>query len=97
MTNFAPGKGGSARDPLTLASHAMPDAADLLRRSLHLDVHASRNGASVAVDVELLARNVGHRVPTGFIDRHLLLIVTALDRSGSAPAQLAGNARRCDV
>jgi hypothetical protein len=34
------------------------------------------------VAVRLTARGVGHRVPTGFIDRQLLLVVEAQDRLG---------------
>jgi hypothetical protein len=36
----------------------------------------------VRVVVRLRADDVGHRVPTGFIDRHLLLVVAGLDETG---------------
>ncbi len=36
------------------------------------------------------ADHVGHRVPTGFIDRHLLLVVQAFDRDGKPIAQVSG-------
>jgi hypothetical protein len=87
MTNIAPGRGGIERDPLTLASHRFPggDAA-MLRRCLAVDVQVSRAGEAVRVNVQVRAQDVGHRVPTGFIDRNLVLVVQALDRAGQAVA-----------
>ena len=84
LTNIAPGKGGIERDPATLASHEMPGGtAAMLRRCLSLK--ASVHGS--CIDVAVLADRVGHRVPTGFIDRNLILLVDARDGDGK-PAQL---------
>jgi hypothetical protein len=85
LTNIAPGQGGVERDPRTLGSHKMPGAAtEMLRRCLSLK--ASVRGRQL--DVEVLADNVGHRVPTGFIDRNLVLVVEAFDEAGQ-PVSLA--------
>lgn len=76
LTNFAPGKGGIARDPQTLASHRFPGGQlDMLRHCLKMTVRVDGPRA----EVELRAEGVGHRVPTGFVDRNLLLIVEAFD------------------
>lgn len=103
--NLAPGQGGIRRDPWTLSDHAFPGAAESLRDCLRVDVKAARQDDRVTVDVEVRADNVGHCVPTGFIDRHLVLVVEATDAagitirprqgavlSGVAGAELAGQA-----
>jgi len=78
LTNIAPGKGGIQRDPWTLASHSFPGGqADMLRRCLDVRIDVNANGADTQVTVEVRADNVGHRVPTGFIDRNLVLEVEA--------------------
>jgi hypothetical protein len=82
MRNIAPGKGGINRDPRTLASHVFPggDAA-MLGRSVKVDVRWDK-GRSVHVTVR--AEGVGHRVPTGFVDRHLILVVEAIGKGDAA-------------
>jgi hypothetical protein len=90
LGNLAPGHGGIERDPAQLASHVMPGATvEMLRRCLKLNVVTARRGGQVEVRVELRAVDVGHRVPTGFIDRHLVLVVAARTAAGDAPL-LAG-------
>jgi hypothetical protein len=83
MDNIAPGKGGITRDPATLASHAMPggDKA-MLARCLRLKVKLRRDQGELIAEVGTEAVDVGHRVPTGFIDRNLLLIVQGLNAKG---------------
>jgi hypothetical protein len=79
LTNIAPGKGGIERKASTLASHHLPGGnADMLKKSLKLKVETK--GRQVAVEV--VAENVGHRVPTGFVDRNLILLVSASDAKG---------------
>lgn len=91
LRNMAPGKGGVARDPHTLASHRLPGGqVEMLRRSLHAQVRAARAGNGVTVVVELRAQGVGHRVPTGFPERHLILVVEAIDARGAAVAPIDG-------
>src|SRR5207245_5572343 len=86
-TNIAPGKGGALRDPWTLGSHAMAGGTEAMLRHC-LPVKVAINGCRV--DVEVKADNVGHRVPTGFIDRHLILIVIAFDAAGQAVPLVSG-------
>lgn len=84
MTNIAPGHGGIQRDPATLASHELlPGGLEaMLRRCLHVEVDVERNKDAVECSVGVLATDVGHRVPTGFIDRHLVLSIEGLDAGG---------------
>lgn len=79
MSNFAPGAGGVERDPASLASHVLlPGGREaMLRRCLQVDVTRRQDADACAMTVTITARNVGHRVPTGFIDRHLILVVDA--------------------
>jgi hypothetical protein len=91
MSNVAPGKGGIERDPKTLAAHAFPGGTpEMLRKSLKLELAAEREQEQIKVVVELRADNVGHRVPTGFIDRHLVLLVEAFDARGKRVAAVSG-------
>jgi hypothetical protein len=91
LTNIAPGKGGIERKPSTLASHHTPGGdRDMLKQCLKLNVQSKATAKGRQVDVEVLADNVGHRVPTGFPDRHLILVVTALDVKGKPAAVLDG-------
>ena len=83
MSNIAPGKGGTERDPATLGNHTFWDGsqAAMLRRCLDLRVDFGDE-----VTLRLTARGVGHRVPTGFIDRQLILSVEAQDAQGRVVA-----------
>ncbi len=91
MTNIAPGKGGIKRDATTLGNHDFWDGsrAAMLRRSLDLRVETKR-GVDIEVTIRLTAKGAGHRVPTGFIDRQLILSVEALDSQGRVVEALAG-------
>jgi hypothetical protein len=83
LTNIAPGKGGIERDPGTLASHRFPGGqADMLRACLSVTVRLRREAGGVRARVVVTADRVGHRVPTGFIDRNLVLVVEAKDHAG---------------
>lgn len=88
MTNIAPGHGGLERAPGALGNHRFWDGSqlDMLRRSLRLEV--TKSGRRVTT--RLVAENVGHRVPTGFPDRQVLLVVEAFDARGKPVAQTSG-------
>jgi hypothetical protein len=92
LANLAPGKGGIDRDPQTLGSHALvvDSLDDVLRRCLRVTAHATREADAVRVEVELSAADVGHLVPTGFVDRHLVLTVEADTGSGQPAALRSG-------
>jgi hypothetical protein len=91
MDNIAPGKGGIPRDPATLASHAMPGGdLQMLRRCLRIKVRLLRKETGLSVETETMATDVGHRVPTGFIDRNLVLLIEALSSEGERVAPAKG-------
>jgi hypothetical protein len=93
LSNIAPGMGGIERDPQTLASHDLLPGGQqaMLRRALEVDISTHREAQGWQCEVSIVARHVGHRVPTGFVDRHLILIVEAKDESGQAlPARSGG-------
>jgi hypothetical protein len=80
MTNIAPGKGGIERDPMTLANHRFfaGSLEEMLKQCLKVKVHVRHDAGTTRVETEVLADGVGHRVPTGFVDRNLLLVLEAL-------------------
>jgi len=92
MTNIAPGMGGVERDPSTLASHELlPGGRQaMLRRALQLRVVPVRDGERWRIDVSLATRDVGHHLPTGYIDRQIILDLVAFDREGHAVDLLSG-------
>jgi Cytochrome c554 and c-prime len=77
LTNIAPGNGGIERDPRTLGNHRFfaDSQVEMLRRSLKLDTKTERTADCVRVEVSLSVNDVGHRVPTGFVDRQVILIL----------------------
>jgi hypothetical protein len=84
MTNFAPRRGGIDRDPQTLANHRFfaGGPEEMLRGAVSLSGVARRDGGVVRADVEVRVDGAGHRLPTGFIDRHLLLVAEAVGADG---------------
>ncbi len=82
--NMAPGHGGIDRDPRTLRNHRFFDESQetMLRRAVQVSATFERNADSVRTRVRLWAEGVGHRLPTGFIDRHLVLVVEAEGADG---------------
>ncbi len=76
MTNFAPGHGGLERSSNSLSTHNMLPGGRLamLRSAIAMTVRFDDG-----VQVDLTTSGVGHATPTGYIDRHLLLIVEPLD------------------
>ncbi len=91
MTNIAPGRGGVERDPRTLASHDFPGVTgDMLRRALKLSVQSEPLADGWRIETTIDPQDVGHRVPTGFVDRHLVLRVQAWDAQGNLIAHADG-------
>ena len=92
MTNFAPNAGGLDRDPHTLASHALFPGGHLamLQRCLRVTPRCRQEDQRVRLTLDVVAQDAGHRVPTGFIDRHLMLVVEARDDSGNAVTPISG-------
>lgn len=92
MTNIAPGRGGIEREPKTLANHRFFDVSlqEMLRRCLIVDVVVANSSNGVQASVTVRADNVGHRVPTGFVDRNLVLVVEAFDASNKPLSPISG-------
>jgi hypothetical protein len=90
MSNIAPSNGGVERDPQTLASHRLLPGghAAMLRQCLKTDIQVLVQENEVRVDAVLRADKIGHRLPTGFVDRNLVLAVEAID-SGRKPLPVA--------
>jgi hypothetical protein len=84
MTNMAPGHGGIERNPATLANHRFFDGSqkEMLRRAVQASVDFERQAEGVRARVRLWAEGVGHRLPTGFVDRHLVLVVEGQTADG---------------
>jgi hypothetical protein len=84
MSNFAPGAGGIERDPATLASHQLfpGGKATALRHCLQLSTEIAKRQQEIEAKITILPRSIGHRAPTGFVDRHLILVVEAQDEQG---------------
>jgi hypothetical protein len=76
-------EGGIPRNPHTLASHSMPGRqAEMLRRCLSVSAKLSRADDAIQAVVTVHCDQVGHRVPTGFIDRNVVLVVEPRDGAG---------------
>jgi hypothetical protein len=92
MTNIAPGHGGINRDPSTLANHTFWDGSQeqMLKRCLNLAIGVNHHVRGTDVQIRLIATGVGHRVPTGFIDRQLILVVEGESESGQPVRLLDG-------
>lgn len=92
MSNMAPGHGGIPRDPKTLANHRFFDGSQsaMLRRSVKSSVRFERQADQVRAYVRLWAEGVGHCLPTGFVDRHLVLVVEGQTSEGRTVPLRAG-------
>jgi hypothetical protein len=62
----------------------------MLRQSVGLSADLRSDGDGVKATVRIWVEDVGHRVPTGFVDRHLLLVVEAFDEDGRSLPASAG-------
>jgi hypothetical protein len=100
MTNLASGHGGMRRDPQTLGNHRffVGSQEEMLRRCLSVSGRLTRQADGLRVEVEVKAEGVGHWVPTGFVDRNLVLLVeglrngkTVAARQGSMLPEMAGD------
>src|SRR5262249_24471024 len=61
--------------------------AGMLRACLSVSARLTRTPGGLRARVTVRADRVGHRVPTGFIDRNLVLVVEAQD-AGEKPVPL---------
>jgi hypothetical protein len=84
-TNFAPGKGGVERDPLSIPSHLQPGSRDpeILKDSVTMQLFASQERDSILVMVTIYNDKTGHHVPTGRPSRNMILLVEARDHNST--------------
>lgn len=84
MTNMAPGHGGIDRDPSTLANHRFFDGsqAAMLRRAVKASGAFEHRPDSIRARVKVWSEGVGHRLPTGFVDRNLVLVLEGQSSNG---------------
>ncbi len=92
-TYFAlPEAGAREHPPERIPSHLDLGVQDIefLRGSVTTAVSGRLNGDRVEVTVTITNTGAGHHIPTDHPGRHLILVVTATDESGSSLAQLEG-------
>ena len=92
-SNVAPGHGGMDRDPAQVSSHTMMPGGTvtMMRSALHLQARIVRTEQNISCVVDIVTHDVGHKVPTGFIDRHLLLVINARNKNGQGVRLSHGN------
>jgi len=85
-TIFAlPGVGAHQRDPETIFSHLMPGAMDLelLQNAVSLNAWSEIINETIQIQVEIKNDNTGHKIPTDYPGRQLILIVQGFDEHGN--------------
>jgi hypothetical protein len=95
LHNLAPGHGGIERDPATLGNHRFFQGSlgEMLHRCVRVEAALARDGNGVRCRVSVRVEGAGHRVPTGYIDRQLLLVAEGFDTAGRALAPLRVGSR----
>jgi hypothetical protein len=92
MTNFAPGHGGHERDSRTLGNHRFfaPSQEQMFAQAVTVAAGLERGDNQVRAKLRVGTGEVGHRVPTGFVDRHLVLVVEGTDVAGRPLRAITG-------
>ena len=63
---------------------------EMASKALEVKVTARRGKSGIEVNTVVITKDVGHKVPTGSSDKHLLLVVTVTDASGVHVGALKG-------
>ncbi|MEE8105432.1 MAG: multiheme c-type cytochrome [Planctomycetota bacterium] len=63
---------------------------EMASKALEVKVTARRGKSGIEVNTVVITKDVGHKVPTGSSDKHLLLVVTVTDASGVHVGALEG-------
>lgn len=81
-----PDKGGLKRNSESIFGHRMPGALDedLLANAATMETAVERSGNHISVRVTVINDNTGHHLPTDSPLRHLILLVHAKGKDGSA-------------
>jgi hypothetical protein len=87
-----PSVGGVRHPPETIPSHLQLGArdVDLLESTITLDMEVSAKEDEIIVTVKIRNTGAGHHVPTDYPGRQIILVVSAVDGSGSILDQLSG-------
>jgi hypothetical protein len=91
-TNFAPGRGGLERDPLTIPSHfdfGTRDSA-FMASSVKMETKGDVLNDTLRVNVEITNATAGHHIPTDQPMRNLILLVRATNALGKELAYAGG-------
>jgi hypothetical protein len=99
LSNIAPGAGGVERDPATLANHRFfaGSQAEMLRAALRVSVACKPHSAAMSVSITVTAQGAGHRVPTGFPDHNLILLVEGFAADGRSLSPNGGASQLPDL
>jgi hypothetical protein len=92
-TFFAlPSKGGLAHAPEMIPSHMQRGVSDveLLQNTVTIKAAAQSVANEIEVTVTITNSNAGHHVPTDFPGRHMILVITATDNTGTSLIQMGG-------
>ncbi len=83
-TNFAPGRGGLERDPLTIPSHFDFGSRDtaFLASSVKMETEGNVLDDTLRVTVAITNATAGHHIPTDQPMRNLILLVRATNARG---------------
>lgn len=82
---------GVYRDPSMIHPHLFEGATEpRLKGAAYLNLDAEIETGELTVYVEVTNVNAGHRLPTGFSMRHMILLITAKDEGGRELKQLDG-------
>lgn len=91
-TNFAPGKGGQERNPLSIPTHLHPGSRDqkILANALTMNFSVEQKHDSIKVMVSLYNNNAGHHIPTDSPSRNMILLINAVNEHGETLELLKG-------
>jgi mono/diheme cytochrome c family protein len=92
-TNFAPGRGGLERDPLTIPTHLQLGSRDsaFLASTVEMRTKPQLLSDTLKVNVEIENVGAGHHVPTDQPMRNLILLVRAVDSNGDELKYVGNN------
>lgn len=83
---------GTRREPQQIHPHHFEGAEESrLRGAAYMQVDTEVRDKTLAVTVDLMNVNAGHRLPTGVSFRNMILIVSAVDRSGARLKFVSGS------
>jgi len=88
-----PEVGGLAHPPELIPSHLQVGAQDqeLLESTVSLDIEVASENDEIGVKATIINTGAGHHVPTDYPGRQMILVIRAVDNSGSGLSQKSGS------